>query len=187
MKKRGIQVLAAALSALMIVQTPGVSGLLSGYSGTAYADTYRQATVGATTLNVRSGPGTGNSIVKKLSYGTAVTVIGEATDSAGTVWYKIRFTSGSETKEGYASSSYIKFPTSVAQDTDFEKYLTSQGFPDSYKESLRTLHSEHPTWIFQAHKTGLEWNTVTENEAAVGANLVGSSSISSWKSTEYGA
>ena len=187
MKKRGIQVLAAALSALMIVQTPGVSGLLSGYSGTAYADTYRQATVGATTLNVRSGPGTGNSIVKKLSYGTAVTVIGEATDSAGTVWYKIRFTSGSETKEGYASSSYIKFPTSVAQDTDFEKYLTSQGFPDSYKESLRTLHSEHPTWIFQAQKTGLDWNTVIENEAAVGANLVGSSSISSWKSTEYGA
>ena len=187
MKKRGIQVLAAALSALMIVQTPGVSGLLSGYSGTAYADTYRQATVGATTLNVRSGPGTGNSIVKKLSYGTAVTVIGEATDSAGTVWYKIRFTSGSETKEGYASSSYIKFLTSVAQDTDFEKYLTSQGFPDSYKESLRTLHSEHPTWIFQAQKTGLDWNTVIENEAAVGANLVGSSSISSWKSTEYGA
>lgn len=187
MKKRGKQVLAALMSALMVVQLPGVSGFLSENPGTAYADTYRQATVGATTLNVRSGPGTGNTIVKKLSGGAAVTVVGETRDSAGTVWYKIRFTSGTETKEGYASSDYIKFPTSVSKDTDFEQYLKQQGFPESYKESLRTLHAEYPTWIFQAQNTGLDWNEVIENEAAVGANLVGNSSISSWKSTEYGA
>ncbi|MBR5266780.1 MAG: SH3 domain-containing protein [Lachnospiraceae bacterium] len=187
MKIRGKQVLAALMSALMMVQLPGVSGFLKDNPGVAYADTYRQATVGATTLNVRSGPGTGNTIVKKLSHGAAVTVIGEAKDSAGTTWYKIRFTSGTETKEGYASAEYIQFPTSVSTDSDFEKYLKQQGFPDSYKDSLRTLHAEHPTWIFQAQKTGLDWNEVIENEAAVGANLVGNSSISSWKSTEYGA
>ncbi len=187
MKKRGKQVLAALMSALMVVQLPGVSGFLNENPGTVYADTYRQATVGATTLNVRSGPGTGNAIVKKLSNGAAVTVIGEERDSAGTVWYKIRFTSGTETKEGYASSEYIKFPTNVSSDSDFERYLTQQGFPDSYKDSLRTLHAEHPTWIFQAQKTGLDWTDVIANEGAVGANLVGNSSISSWKSTEYGA
>ncbi len=187
MKKRGKQVLAALMSALMVVQLPGVSGFLNENPGTAYADTYRQATVGATSLNVRSGPGTGNAIVKKLSYGAAVTVVGEARDSAGTVWYKIRFTSGTETKEGYASADYIKFPTTVSTDSDFERYLTQQGFPDSYKDSLRTLHAEHPTWVFQAQNTGLDWNDVIVNEAAVGANLVGNSSISSWKSTEYGA
>ncbi len=187
MRKRGIQVLAAMLSALLVVQSPGVSGFLYGNSGKAYADVYRQATVGATSLNVRSGPGTNNSIVKKLSYGAAVTVVGEAKDSVGTVWYKIRFTSGSETKEGYASSQYINFPAQVAQDADFERYLTQQGFPESYKDSLRTIHAEHPTWIFQAQNTGLDWNDVIANESAVGANLVGNSSISSWKSTEYGA
>ena len=187
MKRRGKQVLAALMSALMIVQLPGVSGFFSESPGIAYADTYRQATVGATTLNVRSGPGTGNTIVKKLSHGAAVTVVGEERDSAGTLWYKIRFTSGTETKEGYASSEYIIFPTSVSKDTDFEMYLKQQGFPESYKDSLRTLHAEHPTWIFQAQNTGLDWNEVIENEAAVGANLVGNSSISSWKSTEYGA
>lgn len=187
MKKRGIQVLAAIMSALLIVQSPGVSGFLDGNPRTAYADIYRQATVNATALNVRSGPGTGNSIVKKLSYGTAVTVIGETKDSAGTVWYQIRFTSGSETKEGYTSSAYIKFPTTYSQDADFERYLTQQGFPESYKDSFRTLHAEHPTWVFQAQKTGLDWKNVIENEAAVGANLVANSSISSWKSTEYGA
>ena len=187
MKKRGKQILAALMSALMVVQLPGMSGFLNDNPGIAYADTYRQATVEATTLNVRSGPGTGSSIVKKLSHGAAVTVIGESRDSAGTLWYKIRFTSGTETKEGYASSEYIKFPTSVSKDTDFEQYLKQQGFPESYKDSLRTLHADHPTWTFQAQNTGLDWNDVIANEAAVGANLVGNSSISSWKSTEYGA
>ena len=53
--------------------------------------------------------------------------------------------------------------------------------------SLRTLHTEHPTWVFQAQKTGLNWSDVMAAEGAVGANLVSKSSISSWKSTEYGA
>lgn len=188
MKKKSIKrVLAGLLSAFLLAESVGGTGFFNEYPGTVYADTQRSATVNATSLNVRSGPGTGNSIVKKLSYGTAVTVIGETRDSAGTIWYKIRFTSGFETKEGYASSAYIKFPVSYAQDSDFEAYMRQQGFPDSYKESLRTLHAEHPTWVFQAQKTGLDWNEVIRNESMVGANLVDTGSISSWKSTEYGA
>lgn len=187
MKKRGIQILAAALSALMIVQSPAVSGLFNEYPAVAYANINRPATISATTLNVRSGAGTNKSIVSKLSHGAAVTVIGEAKDSSGTVWYKIRFASGSTTKEGYVSSEYVKFSVSYTQDANFETYLNQQGFPESYKDSLRTLHAEHPTWVFQAQKTNLDWNDVIANESAVGANLVGSSSLSSWKSTEYGA
>lgn len=187
MKKYGKRILAGLLSAFLLAETVGVPGFINEYPETAYADTYRQATVNATTLNVRSGAGTGNSIVKKLSYGTSVTVIGETKDSAGTTWYKIRFTSGSQTLEGYASSDYIKFPTTYTKDSNFENYMNQQGFPDSYKDSLRTLHAEHPTWVFQAQKTGLNWSDVIANESAVGANLVSSSSISSWKSTEYGA
>ncbi len=187
MRKRGIQLLAVLMSALMIAQSPGVSGFLNGGIQTVLADTQRPATVNATTLNVRSGPGTGNSIVRKLSYGTPVVVVGETRDSAGTTWYKIRFTVGSETKEGYASSSYIKFPTAVVNDSNYDRYLEQQGFPESYRESLQALHAEHPTWVFQAQKTGLDWNDVIANESKVGANLVANSSISSWKSTEYGA
>ena len=187
MKKRGIQILAAALSALLVVQSPAVSGLFNEYPAVAYANVNRPATVSATTLNVRSGAGTSKSIVSKLSHGAAVTVVGETRDSSGTVWYKIRYTSGTTTKEGYASSQYIKFPVSYTQDTNFETYLNQQGFPESYKDSLRTLHAEHPTWVFQAQKTNLDWNHVIDNESAVGANLVGSSSLSSWKSTDYGA
>lgn len=187
MKIQKKQVLAAFLGAVLGAEAVGLPELFREYPGQAYADVYRQAAVSATTLNVRSAPGAGNSIVGKLTNGTSVTVIGEERDSAGTVWYKIRYTSGSTTKEGYASSVYIRFPTSYAQDSDFEAYLTQQGFPESYKESLRALHSEHPTWVFQAQKTSLDWSEVIKNEGAVGANLVGTNSISSWKSTEYGA
>lgn len=64
------------------------------------------ATVNATTLNVRSTPGTTGSIVKKLAYGAAVTVVSETTGSDGKIWYKIQFSSSSGTQGGYVRSDY---------------------------------------------------------------------------------
>ena len=184
MKNKGKRVLAAALGLLLAFQSAGQPGFLNNYSGRAYGQT---ATVDATTLNVRSGPGTGYSLVARLNYGTTVSTIGETTGSDGVLWYQIQYTSGTETKTGYVSSAYLKFPVSYSYDSDFESYLNSQGFPESYKESLRTLHAEHPSWVFRAQHTGLDWTEVIDNESAVGSNLVDSGSISSWKSTEYGA
>lgn len=184
MKNKGKRVLAAALGLLLAFQSAGQSGFLNNHSGRAYGQT---ATVDATTLNVRSGPGTGYSLVARLNYGTTVSTIGETTGSDGVLWYQIQYTSGTETRTGYVSSAYLKFPVSYSYDSDFESYLNSQGFPESYKESLRTLHAEHPSWVFQAQHIGLDWNEVIDNESAVGSNLVDSGSISSWKSTAYGA
>lgn len=171
----------------LFAQSAGSAGFLNEYPGKVYAETARSATTNATTLNVRSGPGTEHSIVRKLAYGTAVTVVGETTASGGVLWYKLRFTSGQNTLEGYASAEYIKFPVTYTMDSDFEAYLNRQGFPESYKDSLRTLHTEHPSWVFQVQNTGLDWNEVIDNESIVGSNLVSSASISSWKSTDYGA
>ena len=187
MRKKGKQVLATLMGVLLCYETLGGTGLLNENPWVIYAETNRAATVNATSLNVRSGPGTGNSVVKQLLYGTAVTVTEETTGSDGKRWYKIRFTSGTETAEGYVSASYIKFPVSYTMDASFETYLTQQGFPESYKDSLRALHAEHPSWVFQVQNTGLDWNDVISNESLVGANLVATNSISSWKSTEYGA
>ena len=187
MRKKGKQVLAALMGVFLFCETLGRTGLLNENPQVIYAETNRAATVNATSLNVRSGPGTGNSVVKRLLYGTAVTVTEETTGSDGNRWYKIRFASGTGTAEGYVSASYIKFPVSYTMDANFETYLTQQGFPESYKDSLRTLHAEHPSWVFQVQNTGLDWNDVISNESLVGANLVGTNSISSWKSTEYGA
>ncbi|MBD9227557.1 MAG: peptide-binding protein [Clostridiales bacterium] len=186
MTKKQKRILVLMLGAVLLGDCAARTGTMISGLSLAYAAT-GSATVNATTLNVRSTPGTTGSVVKKLAYGAAVTVVSETAGSDGKTWYKIQFSSGSGTQEGYVRSDYIKFPVSYSYDSTFENYLNSQGFPESYKVSLRTLHTEHPTWVFQAHKTGLNWSDVMAAEGAVGTNLVSKSSISSWKSTEYGA
>ena len=95
--------------------------------------------------------------------------------------------SGGAETTGFVSSDYIKFPTAITSDGDFEKYMNSQGFPESYKPGLRELHAQYPQWTFTALQTNLDWNTVIENESVIGRNLVGRENISSWKSTATGA
>ncbi|MDD5833547.1 MAG: SH3 domain-containing protein [Clostridiales bacterium] len=166
---------AAASSALRMVSSP--------FSLTAYAQN-RQASVNTDRLNVRSGPGTSYSKVATLTAGTAVTVTGETKGSDGYTWYSISFGSGS----GYARHDFISVNTVYAvQSADFEQWMNSQGFPESYKNGLRGLHEKYPAWIFTAQKTGLDWNTVITEESKIGRNLVASTSISSWKSLSAGA
>lgn len=46
-------------------------------------------------------------------------------------------------------------------------YTLTEGinsFPDSYKEKLVALQQKHPNWAFTAFYTGLDWNTVIDNE-----------------------
>ena len=52
----------------------------------------------------------------------------------------------------------------------FESSISA--FPESYKSALRTLHSKHPNWTFEAVNTGLDWNTVMSNELVISRNLV---------------
>jgi uncharacterized protein YgiM (DUF1202 family) len=65
--------------------------------------TEKAATVNASSVNVRSGAGTGNSVVATLSLNTSITVTGEAKDSSGTTWYAIKYDGGS----GYMHSDYV--------------------------------------------------------------------------------
>lgn len=176
--------LAAVLGLIMSIQAPA-GGMLPAL--TAYAYTERTATVNAGTLNIRSGAGTGYSQVTQLAKGAAVTVTGETTGSDGKLWYQIRFSQNGTDMTGYALSTYIRFAVSYTYDSDFEAYLTAQGFPESYKDGLRQLHARYPGWVFVAQNTNLDWNTVIENEGVVGRNLVHKDSISSYKSIADGA
>lgn len=140
----------------------------------------------ADVLNVRSGAGTGYSKTGTVSYGDSLTILSETTDSSGAKWYKI--SCGNVT--GYVSAAYVQLTSSGSQsssDADFESYMTKQGFPESYKPYLRTLHEQHPKWIFTAQKLGVNWNTALKEECVVGRNLVHSSALASWKSMEKGA
>ncbi|MBR6338491.1 MAG: SH3 domain-containing protein, partial [Ruminococcus sp.] len=194
---RALSALCASAVALTMVQLSALNA--SAKTGVVTADS----------LNVRTGAGTNNSIITSISEGTSVTIKGEANDSSGQKWYKI--TAGGTT--GYVSAWYIDVvsnsdtaassSTSTASNTtaantettaktgmsdkEFESYMKSQGFPDSYKPMLRELHKDHPNWIFMAQKTGLDWNYVLKEECVLGRSLVPSYALDSWKSMKEGA
>ena len=143
-------------------------------------------------LNVRTGPGTGyskltsNGANVKLTNGTKVTIQDEAYAADGAKWYKISFSYKGSSLSGYAHSNYIYVEAGIdyTPDSDFESYLTKQGFPESYKEPLRKLHASYPNWVFQADHLDYNWDEVVKNESVTGRSLIAMSSISSWKSTE---
>ncbi len=181
--KKGLAVLVGlTLAANLPLSRPLPFHMLDSY---AYTGT---ATVKASSLNVRSDAGTGYSAVARLAAGASVRITGEKTGTDGKTWYQIQYTgSNGQSGTGYVSSSYIRIPVSYSADANFEAYLTSQGFPESYKDGLRQLHAQYPNWVFRAKNTGIDWNTAVENESVLGRNLVATGSISSWKSVESGA
>jgi len=54
---------------------------------------------------------------------------------------------------------------------EFEAYLTSQGFPESYKVKLRELHKLHPTWIFKGVKSNYTWEQALALQNESGRSL----------------
>lgn len=177
--------MAVILTGILVMNS--LSGYISPHiTGMAYVE--KPAIVNASSLNVRSGPGTGYSVVTRLTNGASVTVMDEKTASDGAAWYQIRMLgTGGREVTGYVSKSYLKFPAAYTGDSGFEARLTSEGFPESYKVKLRQLHAQHPTWVFKAQNTNLDWNDAVHAESQVGRTLVHTNSMSSWKSTENGA
>lgn len=162
------------------------------------------------TASVRKGVLTGDyvrvrkkavsgAVICQLNKGQQLTVKSEKKASDGYIWYKVTFTYGGKNKSGYIRSDFVSVTEEtgaddsneqddskidVSQDTGFESYMTQQGFPESYKNALRSLHKTHPDWEFRAVQTGLVWDDVVTEESRVGANLVSKNAIVSWKSTE---
>lgn len=162
-----------------------LSLLLSLFCGLALAEETQTGIVriSSGSLNVRSGPGTRNSVIGSLYNGDTVTVL-DSVKEGDTLWHHIRTANG---LVGYVSAAYITIQAVYTPDADFEAYLTSQNFPESYKPALRELHAAYPNWVFVAKQLNLDWNTALAAEAQVGRNLVSSGAKNSWKSMEYGA
>ncbi|MGO4996405.1 SH3 domain-containing protein [Oribacterium sp. Sow4_G1_1] len=168
-----------ALLSLCLLLTPAgtaLNALPSAYAAQA-------AVIRGTNVNVRSSASTSSQLLTSLGNNTTVSILNQTTGSDGKVWYQI--SAGGVT--GYVRSDLVS-TQSVAYTTDanFEAYLAQQGFPESYKAGLRTLHAQHPTWIFNAVQTGLDWNTAVASELQGTSSLVETGSKSSWKSTDAG-
>ncbi len=153
------------------------------------------STLALTTANVvlRSGPNTSKSNeIETIPKGTTVTVIEQHVASeygcVGSDWSKISYNGNT----GYACNNFLDHievsegtttpPTSdMAKMTDeeFEAYLTSQNFPETYKVYLRKLHKTHPSWVFVAVKTKYNWSDAIKNQNVSGRSYYQSTSTSS--------
>ena len=178
---------------LAVVLVVAVFAGLAGAQRVSYAYDEKSAIIKVnSSVYVRTEAGTGNDVVKageqdvQLPNGKEVTIIDEASASDGSLWYKIRFTYTDDAQyEGFVRSDFVAI-TDV--DDTFEAYLNEQGFPESYKPALRTLHATYPNWSFKAFHTNLDWSASLDAETVLGRNLVlNSTSPSSWKSIQNGA
>lgn len=133
-----------------------------------------------------------NKKIVRITKGSVVSIVKDVSVNK-TRWYKISYVYEGKTRTGYVNSKYIKLakkavtkkvPVVALNDAQFEQMMKTQGFPESYKQSLRVLHKAHPYWQFQAYKTGIDWNTAVTNESKTGVNLISNAKSEAWKSKE---
>ena len=107
---------------------------------TPTAITETTATIaGTTSVNIRSGAGTGYALVASLPGGTSITLIGEANDNSGNKWYQ--FKCDSKNVEGYVRSDLITVSEEPAPIENPEGEPTEGENPD---ETLVTEQPEEP-------------------------------------------
>ncbi len=149
-----------------------------------------------------------------LAINEKVSILNTVTESS-VQWYYVSFTKGGKEAKGYVQTAFIAngtgsyvdgtvmdflnygtptttvtptvTPATGMTNTEFENYLTAQGFPESYKAGLRALHQAHPTWVFNAFHTGIDWETAIAKESVLGVNLITNGKSIEWKSLAAGA
>ncbi len=149
-------------------------------------------------LRIRSGPGTNYDKIGLANYNSKVTILSYHNTGSGCTkeWIKIKSEYG---MEGYVCSDYVGnivtrelTPEEIAAEQsqnqnsvtetgarmaamtaeEFEQYLTSQGFPESYKVKLRALHQKHPTWIFKGVRSNYNWTQALNEQDTTGTSLI---------------
>ena len=148
--------------------------------------------IAADVVNVRPTAGTDKPAKFQLKYNTKITILSSETGSDGYKWYYISHADGT----GFVRSDLIynigesvpdNTTPNIMTDEEFEQYMITQGFPDSYKSLLRAMHKAHPTWILKAAQTGLDWNYVITKESELGVNTVHLTSPDAFKSKDPNA
>ncbi len=154
-----------------------------------------------TALRVRKKPGSNQPYYKVngrqmvLAKKQYITIL-KARTVKKKLWYRISFDYYGKNYKGYVQAKYIKLAKTrkqkkvavkVLSEKEFEEEMTRQGFPDSYKDSLRKLHVQYPYWQFTAYKPGIDWGTAVAAESKLGLNLISNAKSAAWKSMEEGA
>ncbi len=166
-------------------------------------------------LRVRSSATTENTsnIITKVYEGDTFDVL-DTVYNGSMKWYKIGFYYNGQYTNGYVAADYVTVKENTSSDDnsdnnnnsgnnnsgnnsdnnndydyseDFETMLNEQGFPESYKDGLRQIHSQYPNWIFTAEHIDRDWDDIIANENVLGRSLVYGYAKDSWKSKAEGA
>ena len=153
------------------------------------AETLTTGRVAATNnLKVRKGPSTSEMQIATAKYNSIVTILSykDSGNGCNDKWAEIKL---DDNKTGFVCSTFIedivvidldKQNTTSEEsqkmkemtDEEFDKYLTDQGFPNSYKIKLKELHKLHPTWIFKGVKSKYSWNNALNSQDSSGTSLL---------------
>lgn len=70
--------------------------------------------------------------------------------------------------KGYVCGDYINF----SSNGKYYDELRSAGFPESYLLALNSLKEQNPSWVFEAYKTGLDFDNVATVQSTVGTSYI---------------
>ncbi len=110
----------------------------------------QQATIKSeTSVRIRTGASTSHDAVTSLPNGTAITLIGEAKDSAGNKWYQMTCTYNGKSVEGYVRSDLIAIGAvppadETASDDNSDGEGTDEGDVPSEEENIDGEDTEEP-------------------------------------------
>lgn len=111
----------------------------------------RKATIKNGPLNVRSGPGTGYSVLGTVKKGATISVKKKATLKSGAVWYQFSYNG----KTGYVLAKYVKL-TNIVSETSMNRKavvnantLAVRSGPGSSNSKLGTLSKNKEIYVNQ--------------------------------------
>lgn len=149
------------------------------------ATVFASGTINASSVSLRNDAGTsGTTILATLNTGHSLELLDSTTvDSA--LWYRVRTTANGTTYIGWVYGTYVTVQqANIQTDANYEAYLRSLGFPESYVSKLAVLHAQYPNWVFEPYFTGLDWSTAVAAESTPGRNLVYKTENDAKKSTD---
>lgn len=98
-----------------------------------------------TNVKIRSGASTSHDVVTSLPNGTAITLIGEANDSAGNKWYQMTCSYNGRTIEGYVRSDLIAIGAATVDNPEGGEGENTEGGEDTPEDgNLEGTEGEAP-------------------------------------------
>lgn len=140
---------------------------------------YTARSISSTGLNVRKTPSSSSEIVAGLKHNETFKYkdsdIKKVENDSCPIWIYV------STKLGYVCKTYIEvtkeeeitIPSnenifSSMTDEEFDVYLNEQGFDETYKNKLKSIHKIHPNWVFVGVETNRDWNSTVKEESQIG-------------------